>query len=69
MALAIPWLFACPMASGQTPITVVTFDITNGLLPYFGSLVQAANGTCTGRPMKAELIVRERFSSLPRPAR
>src|SRR6202167_3465609 len=48
MALVIPWLFACPVASGQTPITVVTFDVTNGLLPYFGSLVQGANGDLYG---------------------
>jgi uncharacterized repeat protein (TIGR03803 family) len=48
MALALPWLFACHMASGQTPITVVTFDVTNGLLPYLGSLVQAANGDLYG---------------------
>jgi len=48
MALAISWLFACPMASGQTPTTVVTFDVTNGFLPYFGSLVQGANGDMYG---------------------
>ena len=48
MALAIPWLFACPMASGQTPTTVVTFDVTNGFLPYFGSMVQGANGDLYG---------------------
>ncbi|MGA2742713.1 MAG: choice-of-anchor tandem repeat GloVer-containing protein, partial [Bryobacteraceae bacterium] len=48
MALAIPCLFACPMAFGQTPTTVVTFDVTNGFLPYFGSLVQGANGDLFG---------------------
>jgi len=48
IALAIGWLFACPMASGQTPTTVVTFDVTNGFLPYFGSLVQAGNGDMYG---------------------
>ena len=48
MALAISWLFACPMASEQTPTTVVTFDVTNGFLPYFGSLAQAGNGDMYG---------------------
>jgi uncharacterized repeat protein (TIGR03803 family) len=46
MALAIA--FACPLASGQTPVTVVTFDVANGYLPHFGSLVQAANGDLYG---------------------
>ena len=48
MALAIPWLFACPMALGQTPITLVTFDVTNGLLPFLGSPVQAGDGDLYG---------------------
>ena len=64
--MTIAWLIcSAAMASGQTPITVVTFDVTNGLLPYFGDLVQAGNGdlygttyeggktTCYGTPAAA----------------
>jgi uncharacterized repeat protein (TIGR03803 family) len=48
LALAILAVFASTMAYGQTPVTLVNFDITNGDFPYFGSLVQAANGYLYG---------------------
>jgi uncharacterized repeat protein (TIGR03803 family) len=35
-------------AYGQTPVTLVNFDVTNGVQPYFGSPVQAANGDLYG---------------------
>jgi hypothetical protein len=35
---AVAWLICLAvMTSGQTPLTVVTFDVTNGLRPYFGA--------------------------------
>src|ERR1700678_3133233 len=49
LALAIVSVAAAyTIAYGQTPVTLVNFDITNGDFPYFGSLVQATNGYLYG---------------------
>jgi uncharacterized repeat protein (TIGR03803 family) len=49
LALAIVSVAAAStIAYGQTPVTLVNFDITNGDFPYFGSLVQATNGYLYG---------------------
>jgi uncharacterized repeat protein (TIGR03803 family) len=48
LTLAIVSVAASTIAYGQTPVTLVNFDITNGDFPYFGSLVQATNGYLYG---------------------
>src|SRR5580704_6420766 len=48
LMLAIVSLAASTIAYGQTPVTLVNFDISNGDFPYFGSLVQATNGYLYG---------------------
>jgi len=48
LTLAIMSVAASTIAYGQTPVTLVNFDIADGDFPYFGSLVQATNGAIYG---------------------
>jgi uncharacterized repeat protein (TIGR03803 family) len=48
LALAILSVFASPAACAQTLSTLVNFDITNGVFPSYGPLVQAINGDLYG---------------------